>query len=237
MSFRRGGRSSGNQMNNLPFGLGYTDVISTASNEFPEVYLPVNNIINSKERSLAVTYIKFAQTVKDGPFYTGSMASSIENEQYNKGGKRKITRTLVDEEGIMDGIKRYSDKYLKKRKIGTSIDDHPFHIKFFPDELHKAMGMKKNKNLKLSNFNTKDDIFTGGSADESKGLIMLQKLKELAEDIDEDDDEEQETNKEELGDDDFDDESEDDDYNAEKYFDDGDDDFGGEEEYGDEAAF
>lgn len=236
-------------MSNLPFGLGYGDVGKNHITEFPSIPLPINGPITNKERSLAVKYINFGKTVKDGPFYTGSMNLIIDQQENNKSGKRK-SNIILDEDNTNDGIERYSDKYLKKRKIGISIDDHPYNLNLFPNELYNVMGINKRKLLAISKFNNADDVFTGtGLQDENIGLSMLAKLKELAEDVEDasagdgstkgtktgegDDDD--------LADDDFEedeDEEDDDDYNAEKYFNNGDDDdYGDEEDPNEEAAF
>lgn len=217
-------------MKNLPFGLGYNDIEANETTEFPSIPLPVNNPITPRERSLAVTYIKFGKTIRDGPLYTGSMSLAIE-----KNDIKKRKHTLIDEEGRKDGIERYSDKYLKKRKIGTSIDEHPYHLEIFPKELYSVMGINKKKLLTISRFDNTDNVFTGGVQDE---ISMLEKLKEMAEFEDHDEENgEEEKKDEDLGDEDFDDEDDDDDYNAEKYFDDGDDDDYGDEDLGDEPAF
>ncbi|EIW07943.1 DNA-directed RNA polymerase III subunit C31 [Saccharomyces cerevisiae] len=249
-SYRGGSRGGGsNYMSNLPFGLGYGDVGKNHITEFPSIPLPINGPITNKERSLAVKYINFGKTVKDGPFYTGSMSLIIDQQENSKSGKRK-PNIILDEDDTNDGIERYSDKFLKKRKIGISIDDHPYNLNLFPNELYNVMGINKKKLLAISKFNNADDVFTGtGLQDENIGLSMLAKLKELAEDVDdastgdgaakgsktgegEDDD---------LADDDFEedeDEEDDDDYNAEKYFNNGDDDdYGDEEDPNEEAAF
>lgn len=245
MSFRQG-RGNGNSfMKNLPFGLGYSDIGSNDTTEFPSIPLPVNNPITSRERSLAVTYIKFGRTVRDGPFYTGSMSLAVDNGEYNDSSDSKITSTktkkrhLYEAEGRKDGIERYSDRYLKKRKIGASIDDHPYHLEVFPKELFSVLGINKKKLLTISKYDNTDNIFTGGARDESAGITLLEKLKELAEDEDNSGDENAEEKKEEdLGDEDFEDEDDDDDYNAEKYFNDGDDeDYGDEDDYREEPAF
>ncbi|CCH60541.1 hypothetical protein TBLA_0D00310 [Henningerozyma blattae CBS 6284] len=241
MSFRRGGRGGGNAggnsfLSNLPFGLGYGDVGKNDSTENPVVPLPVNNPITSKERSIAVSYIKFVENVREGPFYTSSISISIMDKKDKKNEEKK-DHDIVEEGSINDGIERYSDKYLKKRKIGASIDDHPYYLPVFPKELYQVMGINKKKLLSLSNLNKKDDIYTGKGDSEDVGLSMLEKLKELAED----DDDEKSSNKqnaeaEEDFDEDFEeDEDGDDDYNAEKYFDDGDEDDYGDEEF--ENAF
>lgn len=171
-------------MSNLPFGLGYGDVGKNHITEFPSIPLPINGPITNKERSLAVKYINFGKTVKDGPFYTGSMSLIIDQQENSKSGKRK-PNIILDEDDTNDGIERYSDKYLKKRKIGISIDDHPYNLNLFPNELYNVMGINKKKLLAISKFNNADDVFTGtGLQDENIGLSMLAKLKELAEDVD-----------------------------------------------------
>lgn len=231
MSFRKGGSSGNSFMKNLPFGLGYDDITSNETTEFPKIPLPVNNPITSRERSLAVTYINFGKTIRDGPFYTGSMSLAVEKTD---NGKKK--HALVDEEGEKDGIERYSDRYLKKRNIGASIDEHPYHLEIFPKELYNVMGINKKKLLTLSRFDNTDNIFTGGNAQDE--LSMLEKLKEMAEDEDNEEENREEGRAgDDVGDDDFDDEDDDDDYNAEKYFDDGDDDDYGDDDAGDEPAF
>lgn len=252
-----GGRGSGNNyMSNLPFGLGYGDVGKNHITEFPSIPLPINGPITNKERSLAIKYINFAKTVKDGPFYTGSMNLIIDQQDNKKNkkssGKRK-NNIILDEDDSNDGIERYSDKYIKKRKIGVSVDDHPYNLNLFPNELYNVMGINKKKLLTISKFSNSDNVFTGtGLQDENIGLSMLAKLKELAEDADDATSTTggaatKEANKtgdgddDELADDDFEedeDEEDDDDYNAEKYFNNGDDDdYGEEEEATEEAAF
>lgn len=234
MSFQRGGRGNSSSVfsKNLPFGLSYSDVGVNETTEHPSILLPVNGLITPKERSVAIMYINFLKTIKDGPFYTGAMALSVDGS-----GKQK---RLIDDDGVNDGIERYSDKYLKKRKIGVSIDEHPFHLEIFPSELYQVMGINKKKLLALSNFNKNDDIFTGSLSkdDDAEGLSMLEKLKELADDEDDvTNAQAKDENEVEDQDDEFDDEDDDDDYNAEKYFDDGEDEFDAEDDYGDEPAF
>ena len=33
--------------------------------------------------------------------------------------------------------------YHKKRKVGRSVDEHPYVVDFFPKELYPAMGIKE----------------------------------------------------------------------------------------------
>ncbi len=142
-------------------------------------------------------------------------------------------KSEIDEEGINDGIKRYSDRYIKKRKIGRSIDEHPYVIEFFPQELYKVMGVddkKKKKLLSLSKLKNSKEVIDNLEKD---GNSILERLKGMAEEEENEKDEEPEP--EENLDDEF-EEEDDDDYNAEKYFDDGED-FGDEDDYNDEAAF
>nr|CAI6665738.1 ADM_HP1_G0043040.mRNA.1.CDS.1 [Saccharomyces cerevisiae] len=102
----------------------------------------------------------------------------IDQQENSKSGKRK-PNIILDEDDTNDGIERYSDKYLKKRKIGISIDDHPYNLNLFPNELYNVMGINKKKLLAISKFNNADDVFTGtGLQDENIGLSMLAKLKE-----------------------------------------------------------
>ncbi|CCF60297.1 hypothetical protein KAFR_0J02330 [Kazachstania africana CBS 2517] len=226
MSFRRGGAAGGNQRQALPFGLAYTDVSEAHETEFPSIPLPVNNPMNDTEKSIALNYINLNNVINDGPFHTGTTAEASQDN---------------------GSIERYSDKYSKKKNVGTvSIDDFPFHIQNFPSELYNVMGInkKKKKTLLLSKSKMNElDIFTGAKTDGSaiNGLSMLEKFKELAEDAEDDNDNEKKDNEDEnvVSDNNFDDdEDDDDDYNAEKYFDDGDDDgYGNEDDYGDEPAF
>lgn len=230
MSFRggRGGGASGSgggfQRSNLPFGLDYSDICSiNTSNEKPVIPLPVNGTITPLEKTIGSRFVNFGNLIKDGPFYTGSNLES---------GKK------VEVEGINDGLKRYGDRYLKKRRIGLSIDDHPYAIQFFPEELYKAMGVDDKRKKKLLNLSGNLQNKLMDSLEESKSL--LEQLKSSL-----DDDEKEEDIKangagavdedEENLDDEF-EEDDDDDYNAEKYFDDGED-FGDLDDFDDEAAF
>lgn len=220
------------------FGLGID------YNELKEVHLdmdkkktmvlPVNGPLNEIEKTQTAQFIHFQEIVRDGPFYTGSLLDN---------GKRKVEGV-----GINDGIKRYSDKYAKKRKILRFISDHPFKMDFFPAELHDVMNQNSNAKggLRLTGFQAKTDKFyldslSNGNEDENEDEIskaMLEKLKNIAEvEDDKDKKEDAEADFEEEEEDEFDDDD-DDDYNAEKYFEDGDDDFGGDMGGDDdEAAF
>lgn len=234
MSGRRGAGSGGGARS-LPFGLGYQDIGPNNIAEFPSLSLPVNGNVSSRDRSIALKYIKFNAALRESPFFTGTLEAAEEGDNKNK---KKGKRELVNNEGPSDGIARYSDKYLKKRKLGVSIDEHPFHLELFPKDLYAVMGINKKKLMTLSKFNNEDDIFTGSEQDEALGLSMLEKYKELAEEVDEkDENKKEEDGTEEPVDDEFDDEDDDDDYNAEKYFSGGDDDDIGEDDYGDEPAF
>lgn len=184
--------------------------------------MPVNGNASKIEKIFAGHFINFQSTVKDGPFYTGS---NLELDSKDK--------SEIDEEGINDGIKRYSDRYIKKRKIGRSIDEHPYVIEFFPQELYKVMGVddkKKKKLLSLSKLKNSKEVIDNL---ENDGNSILERLKDMAED--EENEKEEEPEPEENLDDEF-EEEDDDDYNAEKYFEDGED-FGDEDDYNDEAAF
>ncbi|KAK9449925.1 DNA-directed RNA polymerase III, subunit Rpc31 [Limtongia smithiae] len=146
-------------------------------------------------------------------------------------------RGVVEYEGgINDGIKRYSDRYLKRRKTGKNVSDHPYIIEFFPDELHATLGVKssatstkpKRRQIDLAQFREAEDEaegadgHEGGEGDEDATGAANANGDDEDPDNDDGDDDEDEFEEDEEGD-----------YNAEKYFDDGeDDDFddGGDEE-------
>ncbi|SGZ51132.1 CIC11C00000002324 [Sungouiella intermedia] len=215
MSFRN--KSSGRVL--LPFGLDYSDVLSQGqATEKPRLELPVHGPLAPYEQNAAKQAVAFAKLMYDGPFYTGS----------------------PEDEGVSssaDSIQRYSDRYKKVKKVGRSIDEYPYQLEFFPEELYSVMGIsKKKKKLLLSSYKVDGGLteFNGNEAEDT-AQSMLEKLKSLAEDLDADPSQQ---NEEEAEEDDFDDEFEeddDDDYNAEKYFDGGDDDMGDDGD--DEAAF
>lgn len=234
MSHFRSGAKSSNFVN-LPFGLSYSDVDANENSENPTIPLPIHDPINTKERTVAMRYINFLNSVRDGPFYTGSMTLPVGEISEINDGK---AQAMVEQSGLNDGIERYSDKYLKKRRICVSMDVHPFSLDFFPSELHQVMGIKKRKQLALSKFNKIVDLFTGTSNEDEASVPILERLRPFAEDEVELEEgvEENSSDPEEDLDDQFDDDD-DDDYNAEKYFDDGDDEANGDEEYGDEPAF
>ena len=234
MSFRRGRANEGNTfLKNLPFGLAYTDVSTNQNTALPQIPLPVNNPISRSEKTVAMIYINQTDGVKNGPFYTGSVAETSTDSNGETVG------AIND-----DGIERYSDRYLKKRKIGVSIDDHPFHLALFPKELYSVMGINKKKLLKIRKLNNgSGGLFTGEGDDSALGLSMLEKLKQLAEDVDDEDEKIEEAARnrdDDISDKDYDEDEEEDeenDYNAEGYFDNGeDDDYDNDDDNG-EAAF
>lgn len=227
----RGGSGRGLAQRQLPFGLDYSDVGTNQTSDKPQISMPVNGIPMKFEKVFASHFISFQAEVKDGPFYTGS---SLDFEG------SKVKKLEIDEDGINDGLKRYSDKYLKKRKIGRSIDEHPYNIEFFPQELYKVMGVddkKKKKLLSISQLKNSSEVLQLIENDTNSKDMLLEKLKEL-ESVAEDDTSATKNNddaNEVEDDDEFEDEDDDDDYNAEKYFDDGDE-FGDEDDYNDQEA-
>ncbi|CDO92020.1 unnamed protein product [Kluyveromyces dobzhanskii CBS 2104] len=247
MSFGGSRGKSSSTFTNLPFGLSYSDVSANGSTELPLIPLPMNHPSNELEKEIAIHYMNFKTALKDGPFFTGSMELISEQDDQDDtdaqgtGSKKKGPRLQVDADGLNDGIERYSDKYLKRRKIGTSIDEHPFNVDFFPRELYQVMGINKKKLIQLSKLDKGKTLFgLSGSKeeDEAVGRALLEKMSGMVEEDDEEDgNEEKEVEKEDIDEDDEFEEDDDDDYNAEKYFDDGDDDLGGDDEYPDEAEF
>lgn len=215
MSFRN--RSSNRAL--LPFGLDYADVLLQGqSTEGPTLELPVHGPLEPYEENAAKQALAVAKLLYDGPFCTGD--------------PEEETLTVAP-----DAIQRYSDRYKKVKKVGRSIDEHPYQLEFFPEELYSVMGItKKKKKLLLSSYKADGGLaHYESSQPEDVGQAMLEKLKTLAEDLDADP---TQNNDDEVEEEDFDDEFEeedDDDYNAEKYFDGGDDDMGDDGD--DEAAF
>ncbi|WEJ97571.1 DNA-directed RNA polymerase III subunit C31 [Yamadazyma tenuis] len=227
MSFR----SKGFGRTILPFGLDYSDVLTTSFDvEKPKLILPVNAPLSAAEKDQAIQAINLTKLVLDGPFYTGN---SVDSQQ-------QVTPTTHP-----DGIERHSDKYKKVKKIGSTIEDHPYNLEFFPQELYSVMGVSKKKKIGLSSYKAAHEIHSDVKApspiSEDKSKLVLEQLKDMAvdldtkeddingDDMDPDDDEDDDNIEDEFEDD------EDDDYNAEKYFDDGNDDFADNGE--DEAAF
>lgn len=201
----------------LPFGLDYSDVLSPGqTTEGPKIELPVHGPLSAYEETCAKQALAVTKLLFNGPFYAGSMDAEA---------KKSAAET----------IERYSDKYKTVKKVGRTVDEYPYQLELFPEELYSVMGISnKKKKLLLSSFQA-----DGGLSqyelplDAETAQLMLDKLKNLAEDLDaqpaQDEVEEEE---------DFDDafeEDDDDDYNAEKYFDDGDDDMADDGD--DEAAF
>ncbi|CAN3377098.1 hypothetical protein DIURU_002099 [Diutina rugosa] len=200
----------------LPFGLDYADIQSNGGEE-ASVVLPVNGAPRAAEIGPAQQQIAFTRLMAEGAFFTTDDNAATATQP--------------------DGIERYQDRYTKTRKVARTIDDHPFAIEMFPQELYSVMGVSKKKLLAVSKYTSANGLgYSKSGADEA--AAMLERLKSLA-DVDEGkgDDEDGEEENEEDADDNYDDEDDDDDdYNAEKYFDDGDDD-GGNDDDGGEAAF
>lgn len=225
MSFRnkRAGRAL------LPFGLDYNDLKQGGEGEqSPRYVLPVNGDLGDLELAVATQTIGFTNLMNNGPFHTGSLRSGFDKKEGTT---------------APDGIERHSDKYKHTKEIGRNIDEHPYILEFFPDELHSVMGISNKQKKLLASTSTATESrfqkYSGNEPDPNRAEHMLEKLKDMAEGLDDSagqkpaKDEENEDEDEDV-DDEF-EEEEDDDYNAEKYFDDGDDDIDGDED--DEVAF
>lgn len=213
MSFRK--QSSGRML--LPFGLDYSDILSQGqTTEKPVLELPVHGPMSVYEEEVAKQSLSFGRLLNDGPFYTGAPESNKTE---------------------LEPIQRYSDRFKKSKKVTRSIDEYPYQLEFFPEELYLVMGISKmKKKLLLSSYKADGGLRQFNNVENNDSAeSMLEKLKSLAEDLDADPAQaEQEEPEEEDHDDEF-EEDDDDDYNAEKYFDGGDDDFGDDGD--DEAAF
>lgn len=185
---------------------------STPSPLYPEENLPAPRGLTEHERQIVAQFETVRHSVRDGPFFTGSSA--------------KKGRVVVEiDNNINDGIKRYTDRYIKKRKIGASVRDHPYVLEYFPQELHATMGVTSKKRIDIAKFSS--TLVDLRKADSS----VKERLAQAENNTNDNDDEDNEN--EELEDDEY-DEDDDGDYNAEKYFDDGDDDLGDDDD-GEEA--
>ncbi|KAF3988326.1 hypothetical protein FT663_04082 [Candidozyma haemuli var. vulneris] len=214
MSFRK--QSSGRML--LPFGLDYSDILSQGeTTEKATLELPVHGPLSKYEEDVARQSLAFARLLYDGPFFTGAP-------------ELKETES--------EPIQRYSDRFKKRKKVSRSIDEYPYQLEFFPEELYSVMGISKSKKkLLLSSYKADGGLKQFNVSEKESSESMLEKLKSLAEDLDAApaaNQGEQEDVEEEDHDDEY-EEDDDDDYNAEKYFDGGDDDLGDDGD--DEAAF
>ena len=244
MSFRGGG-GPGTGKVLLPFGLDYADVVkSSEDSEKPQYVLPVNGEPSEIESLAAKQSIRFQKLVSDGPFYTGRVEPNLIKNKDRESSRRNELVSANE-----DGIERYSDRYKKVQKIGRTIEEHPYQIQFFPEELYPVMGISnknKKKYLTLSKFASNGGLREYLSEEKQETIDEQAKVQALKEqmfnqaNVNDDGKEagtgekEDVPSEEEDMDDEFDDEDEDDDYNAEKYFDDGDDD--GMDDAGDDEA-
>ncbi|KAK9458872.1 DNA-directed RNA polymerase III, subunit Rpc31 [Lipomyces oligophaga] len=223
MSFR-GGRGGGRGgLSGRPSLFG-TDIKPdfTPAERYPKQILPLQSPPTEKEIRISHQFLQFQQSVRDSAFFVVERKKGL----------------IEYEDGINDGIQRYSDKFLKRRKVGKTVGDHPYIPEFFPHDLHTSMGFKsendklKHKKLDLARYRESleaaeafdpTDLGVGNDEDdENRGLN--------GEDHDGDE------NAEEHDEDDDFEEDEDGDYNAEQYFDGGDDDYG-DDGGDDEAAY
>lgn len=211
----------------LPYGLDYSDVQSNALDE-ALIVLPVNGAIRAAEMGPAKQQIAFSRLMAEGLFFT-------ESDPGLAGTKRSKRDPEIKHPTQADGIARYLDRYTKPKRTARTIDDHPFALEMFPQELFSVMGVSKKKLLAVSKYRDNGGLKEYTVSGDDEAAAMLERLKNMA-DVEDAKNEDEDEEPEEDVDDEFDDDDDEDDYNAEKYFDDGDDD-GGDDGDGDEAAF
>jgi DNA-directed RNA polymerase III subunit RPC7 len=115
MAFRRGGGRAGARAPAFSFSISDLKPDFSPEELYPTTILPAPEASVARERQAVSQYITLKEEIRDGPLFTGSNTAS--------------GRVVVEiEEGFNDGIKRYSDIYVKKRKIGRSADEHPYGI-------------------------------------------------------------------------------------------------------------
>lgn len=124
---------------------------SFPTDTYPKVNVPLAAKPARAERLAASHYLAFRTEVREGPLFTGNLGvnnrsgatDSSSSRQGNQNNKKQVIVMEVGFEGLNDGIKRYTDRYHKKRKVGRSVDEHPYVVDFFPKELYPAMGIKE----------------------------------------------------------------------------------------------
>lgn len=247
----RGGASSGVPLTEEERNAGSYQ-FPTAT--YPEAPVPLQSRASRAERLCAGYFLQFKKQVQEGPFYLGQLSTkSIETGSSSDPKKRTISEIVIEiEDGadnsLNDGIKRYTDRYHKKRKLDgkRAIDEHPYVIELFPKELYEPMGVATKKKggkgttarkLELSKFTselmmTEQQLLAQGIDGEDDAELRKKKLEEKIAELkaevanggaaDPEDDVEVDVDDDEEDVDDEFDEDDDDDYNAEKYFDDGD---------------
>lgn len=125
--------------------------------------MPIQAKPSVAERAAAAQFLRFRVEVRDGPLYTGS-----------KIPKRKIELEQGDQqEG--DGIKRYTDRYVKKSRAKKNMEDHPYLAEFFPTELYEAMGFEPAENGTLGDGSVKKKKFSAKKLDITKFTADLLK--------------------------------------------------------------
>ncbi|KAF5096106.1 hypothetical protein D0Z00_002896 [Geotrichum galactomycetum] len=156
MSFRggRGGRRGGGGLGGRAGPLTEEERNAThysfPTDTYPKVNVPLAAKPARAERLAASHYLAFRTEVREGPLFTGNLgigkragATDVSSSKSANQNKKQMIVMEVGFEGLDDGIKRYTDRYHKKRKVGRSIDDHPYVVDFFPKELYPAMGIKE----------------------------------------------------------------------------------------------
>jgi DNA-directed RNA polymerase III subunit RPC7 len=173
--------------------------------------------------------------IHDGSFYT------VLNDGHKNGLKRKANDAAPTEDSLFNPFmdnQTFSSQYMKKRRKLPVLDDRPYAVQFFPQELHATLGIGQNglsitkkkrtlgadKTLRMDSFKDTLNALTE----------QLEEAQARAEEEDEDEDEDEEAEDEEKEDADEDDdnwsavssdsEDSDDDYNAEQYFENGEED-------------
>lgn len=178
--------------------------------------------LSNAEKAQVAAFFSFRTRIHEGPFYT-KVGSDARIE------KRSLNSSAATFDPF-EGMPRYSQKYMKKRRRLPKLSARPYILKYFPKELWSTLDPKNHKpssSTRLPSINgvrkkvpntTKrkavpETTAAEASGDEEEGLTVERDPDEEAMD--------------EPKDDDFDEDDEDGgDYNAEQYFDDGGDDLG-----------
>lgn len=225
MSFRggRGGGRFGGRGAGGPSGGPLTEEERNAGSyqfptaTYPAAAVPLQPRGSRAERLCASYFLQFKMQVQEGPFYLNSISQktldSLKDSENDKeqpaAGKKGNKKRKIDIEfddasdglTLNDGIKRYTDRYHKKKtlvKHKKTIDEHPYVVNLFPKELYETMGVvtskkaaakdgasKAARRLELSKF-TSQLLMTetsAGAEDDEESALRKQKLKEKIEEL------------------------------------------------------
>ncbi|KAL9631300.1 MAG: hypothetical protein Q9164_005970 [Protoblastenia rupestris] len=193
---------------------------------FPDFIPPYPKPLTEAEKRSIYHFRHLRDSIHNGPLYT----VLGDDARVSKAGATTAKATL----NAFEGMRRYSQRYTKRKRAIPKLDTRPYVLELFPKELWSTLDPKareangvvesstKGKSLQMPGYEKAEHAMAdrNGSDEEEAGLKVVGKLGGR-----DDDDENQGLDGEDV-DDEFSDEEDGGDYNAEQYFDDGGDDAG-----------